>query len=38
MIGRLVLLRAMGDLAGRFLLSALAGLHSAGELLAASRS
>ena len=32
MIGRLVLFRATGDLAGRFLLSALAGLQGAGEL------
>jgi glucose-6-phosphate 1-dehydrogenase len=38
MIGSLVLFRATGDLAGRFLLSALAGLHSAGELPTASRS
>ena len=32
MIGRLLLLGATGDLAGRFLLPALAGLHAAGQL------
>ena len=32
MIERLVLLGATGDLAGRFLLPALAALHAAGEL------
>ena len=38
MIERLLLFGATGDLAGRFLLSAVAGLHNAGELPTASRS